>query len=620
MLPWAAMALLLLIHHLIHRGFFPGPKGVGLDYSFFLPMMLDNYHWYLVNGWWTPPWFTPGFCGGQPAFPDPQSMYHSLPQLLVLAMDPLAAVYATMLASTAAGLVGMYQLLRRVFRCGAATALLGAGLFAGNGFSASSLLLGHLTFHGVMLAPWLALALLGSPDEPRAFGPRSLVAGVLGGLLSAYWISSGMAVMLPPTLVSVVGVAALHGSTGGSWRGFARRFALVGAVGIGLSLSKLSAVLAFMEVAPRDYYLLPGMDSPWQALRLAAIALFLSPPDIAPIASEHLVNNQLNLGRGAFELGVTPVPVVVALVALGASLRRVWRTRSMGAAGAAPARLGWIAVLALVLAVPVAVNTYTPEWNAFLKRLPLLGSVSNLFRWYYVYIPLVAAGTAIALERAALGRRARTGLALALLAAALAFHVASDREFYRAQPYQPDVIVAAWGDARTSQRLPPIRGIGVFTDVSGAEVEPLFRNDLVATGLSQLRCYNPAFGYALEKFPRKTLHRGSVFEVVDGRLNLKDPACYVFPAENGCSPGDHFPLARKADAERFSQYRTHAFVRSRRQLWADRVTRVAVALVPLLLLGAGGWAIRQRAARRGDPQVEPGRRPVGGPPRRRPRP
>jgi hypothetical protein len=148
-------------------------------------------------------------------------------------------------------------------------------------------------------------------------------------------------------------------------------------------------------------------------------------------------------------------------------------------------------------------------------------------------------------------------------------------------------------------------------DVAGGEVDPLFRNDLVATGLSQLRCYNPAFGYALEKFPRKTLHRGSIFEVVDGRLNLKDPACYVFPAENGCSPGDHFRLARKGDAERFSQYRTHPFARSRRQIWADRVTRIAVFLVPLLLLGAGGWSIQRRAARRGDPQVEPGRNAVG---------
>jgi hypothetical protein len=601
MLPWAAMASMLVIHHLIYRGFFPGPKGVGLDYSFFLPMMLDNYHWTLGNGWWTPPWFTPGFCGGQPAFPDPQSMYHSLPQLLVLAMDPLAAVYATMLASTGAALVGMYLLLRLAFRCGAATALLGAGLFAFNGFFASSLLLGHLPFHGVMLTPWVALALLWSPDAPRSFGPRSLVAGTLGGALSAYWISSGMAVMLPPTLIGLVGLAALHGIAGGSRRGFARRFALVGAVGIGLSLSKLSAMLAFMEVAPRDYYLLPGMDSAWHALRLAALALFVSPPDIAPIASEHLVNNQLNLGRGAFEFGVTLVPVAVAIVALGASGRRAWRCRSMRAVRVAPARLGWIAVFALVLAVPVAVTTYTPEWNAFLKRLPLLGSVSNLFRWYYVYVPLVAAGTAIALERSALGPRARTGLALAGLTAMLAFHVASDREFYRAQPYQPDVIVAAWGDARSSHEVPPIRGIGVFTDVSGGEVEPLFRNDLVATGLSQLRCYNPAFGYALESFPRKTLHRGSVFDVTDGRLNLKDPACYVFPAENGCSPGDHFPLARKADAALFSRYRAYPFVRSRRQLWADGVTRIAVATVPLLLLlGGGWWSIQQRATRVGD--------------------
>lgn len=596
--PWAVMILLLVIYHLIYRNFYPGPAGIGHDYSYVFPMLLDNYRWFINNGW-SVPWFTPGFCGGQPIFPDPQSMYYSLPQFLALYTDPLSAVYLNMLVFSGAGLSGMYLLLRHVFRCSPATALLGAGLFAFNGFFAYRMLVGHLPFHGVMLAPWLALALLWSPDSPRHAGPARLMAGVLGGAVLAYWVNAGMATMLPPTLIAVAGLMAIHGITGGSWRGFGYRLLLAGIIGLGLSLSKISAVFAFMDNMPRTGYLLPGMDSVWQTVRLAATSLFLSPPDIAQVAKEHMANVQWFMDRHELEYGMTMVPVIIALLVLASWCWRASRG-AMKFTMIAPARLGWMLLLGVVLTVPIAVNTYTPAWNAILKQLPFIGSASNLFRWFYIYVPLVAVATAVLLERAPLPQPLRTGLALSALAAALALHIATDQQYYKNQPYQPATIVSAYDEARASHKAKPISGIAVHRNQQGQILMPIFRNDMVAEGLSQLACYNPVFGYRLEHFPVKTLHPGPLAEISDGRYNLKDPACYVFPAENACAPGDHFTVSRRDDAKRFSEYQPYFFIRSQRQIWADRVTGITLYVVPLLLMGGIVWWWKSKVSIRPD--------------------
>jgi hypothetical protein len=74
--------------------------------------------------------------------------------------------------------------------------------------------------------------------------------------------------------------------------------------------------------------------------------------------------------------------------------------------------------------------------------------------------------------------------------------------------------------------------------------------------------------------------------------NLKDPACYLFPRENGCNPGSHFPAARRAEAQRFLGYHGYAFRRSAAQQWADAVNRGALLAVPVLLLA--GFSSRLR--------------------------
>ena len=87
-----AFVLLMVAYHLIFGAYYPLQNGLmGSDYSGALGAFTDGYLWFRTNGFLTPPWFTPSFCGGQAFFADPQSGFYSVPQFLGFVMDPLAA-------------------------------------------------------------------------------------------------------------------------------------------------------------------------------------------------------------------------------------------------------------------------------------------------------------------------------------------------------------------------------------------------------------------------------------------------------------------------------------------------------------------------------------------------
>jgi len=386
-------ALVLAAYAAIYFPFLPAAAGkLGHDWAYYLPQQLAGLYWLIENGPFAIPWFTPGFCGGVPFYADPNNLYVSLPQALVWGLDPVLAARITLVAFAAAGFVGTYALLRRVFETGAAAAFLGAVLFATNGFFGARLIIGHIGFHSYMLVPAIAYWLLARPR------PGDVFASVAAGLAFAYAYQSADVHGVPIAVLALCGLYFIDAwRRGFSWRPPAR-LAAAAALALALSAAKLSANLSFLASFPRTGYPLPGAQSVLDALRLAAMGLFGAPSSEA--AMRVIVNTRFALGRHEFEYGVTWLaPAVIGLGGAIALVRRRWRWNG----GRAVAAGG----LALVLALPIALNVYAPEWHAVLKRIPVIASSSNLFRWYADYIPLLAVGAALALTRSPGGARSR---------------------------------------------------------------------------------------------------------------------------------------------------------------------------------------------------------------------
>jgi len=529
---------------------FPNEQGrLGHDYAYFLPHLLAGRFFERTNGPFALSWFTPAFCGGLPEFANPQSAFYSLPQALSFGLDPLTSVHVSFLVFAWVGYAGAYLLARNGFALTRPAALLTAVLFMFNGFYAYRMVIGHLPFHAFMLTPLVAFFLVRSPSAVP-------VDVAIAGTLVAYMVYAGMVNGLAPVIATLVVVALWH-----ALRRSARLSHLVGrgvaiaAVAAVVSAAKLAAGAAFLSSFPRADYPLPGTRTLLGAVRLLFGSVFFGPQHEA--ATTLLVNQQWTLERHEFEYGVTFVPLLVVLARLVVAARRPPRR--------APQRteLALSLVIAAVLALPVFLNWYTPGWNRLLKTLPVLRSSSSMVRWFALYILPVALAAGVALDGLGLSLRAR-GVAAALgIAACLAVKLRADDVFYRAQPYDPTSVLEA--SARPGPP-PPIEWID--DDGTG--------NDGLVAGISFATCYEPTFGYRLEHFPRKQLRAGPTLADVGGVLNVKNPACYAFPAENACAPGDHFTLAEADEARAFTRYERFPFAMSGMQRAANVITLVGL--------------------------------------------
>ncbi len=565
-LAWIAVALAYAAYLAIFLPLIPASgTGLGADYSLHLPNLLAGYFLYLNGGLFSVPWFNPGQCGGVPFLADLNVGFYSLPQFLAFVADPLVAVRVTFAAFAAAGAVGFYLLARRAFALSLAASAVAAVLFLFNGMFAYRMAIGHLTFHPFMLAPWIALCLL-----------RGTVLGsLIAGALFAYAFQAGMIHGIGPVAFAVAAIVLIHGIRyGHSARPW---LAFVGAavVAVALSATRLAAALALARNFPRDQYALPGFPDLVEALRVALLSLLGLPP--VAEAWQSLANTDAFLGREEWEYGVGPIAlllVVAGAAALVVHGRRLAR------------HLPALVALAAILALPLLLNWYVPAWNALLKEMPLLGSSTTLVRWFMLYIPVVVLLAALAFDRLFSVEMRVPAMALAVLAIGLP-NAIIDKGTYRAQRYDAAPIVTAWH----AGRIVPVTDIVANPDATPERRVRIGANNAIAAGHSQLDCYQPVFGYQLQTFPVGNLHPGPISDVSPpGTLNLKNPACYLFPGANACRPGDEFRVDQATSAASFAAYEPFPFARPPLQLaagWLNLVALIGFILaIPILLLRA----------------------------------
>ena len=583
--PVLGAAVCLGVLCLMWLPYLPNRAGhLGVDYAIWFPDLLAGDFWHANAPWAAMPWFNPSQCAGAPFHADPQGAYLSLTQWLTFAIDPLRAVQVSFVAYAVMGFVGAYGLARSSFACSRPASFLAAALFTMNGMYSARMIVGHLSFAPFVLLPAMAACALGQVSAWR----RQALRCIGFGLLFAVMLQGGMAVLVLPVYLSLAMLAVMHAlAARGALLAAAGRMAAGALLGIMVCAGKLAAMIGLLRHVSRDLYPLPGFLNVAIAGWMAFRSLFLWP---ASAMTHSLGNAAISLELHEFDYRVGPVPLLL----LGAAGWLAW-TRRAGAplhtrqAGTPlRTRLLWEA-LALLLLLPLALNTYGAAWTAFLKHLPILRSSSSLLRFFAAYIApaCIASGLALDTILAADGRR----WAMAVCGAGLTASglLAGDRDFYGQAGigvYDPAPIETSWRQLAAGGAVPAVRTLAIPLDASGKPDLSIGRENLLTTGSSPLLCYDALFGYHLELFRQGSLHAGPVTDVtpVDGRmeLNLKNPACYVFPAANGCAPGDTFTVADRVEAAAFASYRLFSFEKpwwARAADWLGLFSTAATILV-----------------------------------------
>ena len=573
--------VILLCYHLIFFRLFPNRNGLlGEDFSLFLPRLLDGYIWAKNNSAFTVPWFTPSFCGGEPAYPDPQNIYFTIPQAFTAYFNPLQSIYFAIVAMSAAGFTGTYFALRSVYQSSASSAMLGATLFLFNGFFIYRMAMGAIVFHSIMLFPWIVYFALkeNNKDTSSMRVKDNLLNAIIIALIAAYWLNSGMVNVLVPLALSFL-VIVLGRSINGNLKPEFWKISIVALPFLlALVASKLNADMAYLKYFNRSYYDLGGTKYLVDGFYISFRSLFF--PSTKSDLVYLLTNQKFFLGRHEFEYGVTFVPLILLGIfffqqnaQLKDWIRQVFQSKI---------RLVSLVLIVLILLIPVLINYYQPDWNRLLKSLPILKNSSTLIRFNVMYILPVVILSALAFDKAISGGMVKILVATGFIVLIIAINAFTDKGFYQKQRYNPESINKSYAQIKKTGEIPTISYVGYI------EYTNLFSNpDQISAdftfGISRLRCYEPMFGYQLEAMPLKTLHQGPVTDVTAGTLNIKNPACYVFPKANGCVPGDHFKVSELNQAKKFTEYRPYDFVLPERQIIFNYIT-LAALLGCLLLL------------------------------------
>jgi len=592
-LRWAVAALGLaclavLAWHLI--------DGTGHDYSYFFPRMLDSYLFMKASGLAVQD-YTASFCAGIFVFANPQSIALSVPQVLLFAVDPVVAIRLTYILFAVLGGAGIYLIARRLDMDRDA-ALVSAAAFAFSGHLITRMMVGHVAMHTIALAPliaWLAMQSL----HTFATAQRLTAAACLAGaalLFAAVVYSGGAALVLQ--MGAIVGILTLlYGIRRGAVLRALAALCVLALLAFALAAPKIEAGLALMTNLPKDYYSLPGFTVAG-LLRFLAEGLFFSPTPEA--LNDALLDRTFRMGWHALYFGMTPF-VLLLLVAPLATARGRSRMLADIKGNRAVVALG-LACFVLVAALNIRIT----GWNEFLQGVPLLGNVNTLVRWTLVLVPLLALAAGRSASYWELPAAARSGLAAALVVAMTAFQLVVPPEaMKKGQNYDPAETLQAWTLIHDRDATPPrVTQIGMRLkqDDAGntqAQWSPRYDHAFLS-GASNALCYEPLFGYRLERYSFGSLRPGGIGPPrPDGTLNLKNPACYVYPEANGCAPGDHFREEQTQLVADLLDRKPVVLAASSRRKAADAAAMIGTAISAVLIgaalvVAAAGWMRRRR--------------------------
>jgi hypothetical protein len=572
----------MLFFSIYFSQFFPNRHAaLGHDYSYFFPHLLDGYYWFLENGIFKIPWYSPAFCGGVPAFPNPQNMFYSFPQFLTFAVGPLFGVFMTIIIFAWFGYIGVYLLLHKIFAVDRLTSTLAATFFLMNGFFFNRMVIGHLTFHAFMLTPLICYFLLAPIKEkwPRLRRYAAFIwLSVLSGLIWSYMFYSGMASIIIPVILSVMAIACIYRYLNGNNKSFWGRFVFSGLLSLVICSVKLLPALAFMNNFPRNNYKIPGTNL-YDVIELIVRSLIL--PGTWSFSTGIIQNYQWIPQIHDYDYNVTPFPFI--LIVIG-TIYFVRGKRWIGLKNKTVAQWLHAVLFVIILIIPCVLNLYTPWWQDVLKSLPMIKNSSTMIRWLIIYILPTLVVMALFMMRSEILKKNRPLIFIVGVATVMIINVCQPTGYYHDQNYSPSNILSAYYDHRARNGHPRIKNVFVFTDQNGKFIKIGYGNDVIAIKASQMLCYEPIFGYRLEQYPLKSIKPGSIMIETKGVFNLKNPACYIYPVENNCSPGDPFTIAQKDEMLKFAAYHSYKFDVPIKQTIANLISPVALILSVFYLL------------------------------------
>jgi hypothetical protein len=551
----------------------------GHDYGLALNRLLDT-HFSIISHGLSLFEYTPSFCGGVFNFANPNSGSLSLTQLLVYFVGPEIGIKLLYIITSIIGGLGVFWCVR-LSAVGVSAALVAAACFTFSGVFVTKLVVGHGLYYHLLFAPLIAAFLL---KATKNFLHGSYIAAIvftgLAGIITSLSIYGGVAGFFLPFMASILLVWLLCGALReNNLKPIALFVFYLGLTAI-LSAPKIEASIAlFSTIGSRDFYRLPGFG--FAGLFSYIFSALFWVPDADSINSS-MLNRHWHMGWHEIYVGLPQLALVAAFIYV---LLKPVRLKTLSVRN-----YGWLGVIGIlvVLLLPLGLNYYSPIWHLVIKAVPILGESSNMLRWTCLYVPAFAIAVGQLFRNAdILSLRPAVAVILMMLGTTWWQYSVINKNLLSSENFNPAGILAQWHS--DPQKVLPIKRVGLATrddGKGGRQVAYAPHFDHVFTkGISNATCYEPVFGYRLELFPIRSIRSGDVMELKNGAYGLINPACYVYPAENNCVPGDRFTEAQKMSMLKFTQREGFDSKVSNNRIIAEYLAAISALAIVLFSFG-----------------------------------
>lgn len=581
---WKDNALLLvcyhvrmkkIVHHLPYLLIFGAFLGVffwflndgllGHDYYYYFPKLLDG-KWHFLRQGLAPFYYSPHFCGGFPEYANPQAVYYSLAQMLVIAgTDLWHAVQLTMLVSMLWGYVGWYLFGKDLIGLKTAWAHLLALIVSAHGFHFMHMVPGHVPFHSMPLIGWMLWLLL---DRHKGPVRHLMTKGALFALTTAYILYSGgymVFVMLLFALIALVPFDLLLVRPVTDRLITLLRNGVACAIGaIAISLSKLVATFSLLQHFPRELPFERLYDDTHMFVYMFR-ALFALP-------QRNSLFTEFGMpATGAIhEYSLLVSPVVLFGLACGAFLLRKKRSSVIGT----PVRSSMIAA---VILMELFFFAQLARGHGFLvtplETLPIFSGLHVNMRYLYAFSFLPIAVSVWCMARVFSANSMAVGMS-AITVAAFVFGYAGILQtdsLPRIMDY--DATTTAL-DAFPNHMRDSVETLMTMGDIIPATFLPFVQKTNI------IDCMEPML-LGSSSLP-DSLHVGDITKQTDGAFNMYNPACMIYPDVNNCAPGDR--IASEQDMRLFTSGEKTSWKQSPMQTAGNRVSLLSLCICMGILL------------------------------------
>lgn len=546
---------------------------ISADYFFYVNRLISNRFFFLKNGFFHLPYYSPAFGGGCANYGDPQDMTFSFLQFFFNIMpDVFTAFLATFFISSILCYLGTYLFLRR-FDINKWIATTAALSFSMNGFITARWLIGHVTTSHIYWAlPWTLLTvfdLMLQKDWKGVF----LHSLILGFFIGVIVYGGGIVVLNLSFLLSCTMLVAMFVTTR---KKPSKMFAVGCAVSLAccffLTSSKWVAMFDLLKQFPR--YMMNYRLNMKQLLWLLPNAYF-NPFLRIETALPYEIG-------GAHEfcnyVGVTTLLLLAVWLAI--KIFKNAPVESSQSQRTLTFFLAWLAITA-------PISFYLSKgWNIgwlFMKNLPILSTNQGTIRFLGA-VPFVLMGFTAAYLSHLLKKDSKKPLVIFL---GILFFM--DLFSYNVLTIKTVKLKKENIDAFMGPSLISHAGgiaIGKWT-VEGT-------SDALLNGEGNAEMINSLYAYGIVK-TKIDLSKPPLFRFPDGTFNINDPVSMIYPQKTGRPPWSRLPVTvGEESARRFLSFEDPGFYIPFRQKLANVVSILTLlfmaSAIPILSLKK--WALR----------------------------